>query len=211
MTKNFIKNAIRTESANFGLDKYKVERILHSIIGLQTESGEFTEAIYKNRYLEESLDLVNLKEEIGDMLWYIAIIVDELKSHKDLDELIKASKTKRDIFDSIVNIDLIYLQMRLQIVTAEYSDIVKKNIFYKRETPLETYKEKTEELMALISITLEHLNSSFEEECERVINKLKKRYPEKFTEDKAENRDLETERKELEKNLKVKRKQKPQF
>jgi ribosomal protein S17E len=45
---------------------------------------------------------------------------------------------------------------------------------------------------------LDELNSTFEEEQDRVIRKLKARYPDKFTNENANNRDLITERKVLE-------------
>lgn len=46
-------------------------RILHSILGLNTEVGELTECFLKS--LEGELDRVNFHEELGDMDWYKAI------------------------------------------------------------------------------------------------------------------------------------------
>ena len=47
------------------------------------------------------------------------------------------------------------------------------------------------------AIACDVLGTTFEIEQERNIAKLSARYPDKFTEDKAINRDLETERKVL--------------
>ena len=44
-------------------------RILHSVIGLATESGELAQAVLKHLDHEEKLDLVNLQEEFGDLAW----------------------------------------------------------------------------------------------------------------------------------------------
>lgn len=48
------------------------------------------------------------------------------------------------------------------------------------------------------ALALNALGSDFGSVMERNIEKLKARYPDKFTEDKATNRDLDTERKILE-------------
>lgn len=115
-TKNFITNALRTESDKF----YPVNpRIQHAAMGCVTESAELMDALKKSMFYGKELDIVNIKEEAGDILWYLAILFDEL-------------------------------------------------------------------------------GTDFETEMERVINKLRSRFPEKFTEEAAENRDLETEREILE-------------
>ena len=47
--------------------------IIHSMLGITTEAGEFTDAIKKHLLYGKPLDYVNLKEEFGDILWYISI------------------------------------------------------------------------------------------------------------------------------------------
>jgi len=124
--KTFIKDSMRTESSNFitlmdsEVREYSTERLVHACFGMQTETAEFTDACKKALFYGKDLDVVNLKEELGDLMWYMAIAMDEL-------------------------------------------------------------------------------GTDFETEADRVIRKLKVRYPEKFDSDKAENRDLIEERKELEK------------
>lgn len=114
----FIKDAIRTESHNFYMDQVS-PRLLHAAMGLDTEAGEFMDALKKSIFYGKPLDKTNLKEEIGDLLWYLAIAMDEL-------------------------------------------------------------------------------GTDFDTEQDRVIRKLKARYPSKFENELAENRDLATERKILE-------------
>ena len=53
-------------------------RILHSICGLSSEVGELMDAIKKSKIYGRSLDRVNLVEEMGDVMWYFAILADEL-------------------------------------------------------------------------------------------------------------------------------------
>ena len=82
-TSEYIKNAIKTESRDFDaigkrLQSVQNQRLLHAGIGLATEAGEFLDALKKHVFYGKDLDTVNLREEMGDIFWYCAIIADEL-------------------------------------------------------------------------------------------------------------------------------------
>ena len=82
-TKEYIKNAVKTESRDFDkigerLVQVENQRLLHGGIGLATEAGEFLDALKKHVFYGKDLDRVNLREEMGDIFWYCAIIADEL-------------------------------------------------------------------------------------------------------------------------------------
>jgi NTP pyrophosphatase (non-canonical NTP hydrolase) len=117
----YVKNALRTESGNYEFQGVHgvTPRIEHAVIGLVTEAGELTDAVKRSKIFGRELDKVNVIEEAGDIMWYLALLSDELG--------------------------------------VPFEDIWEKN-----------------------------------------VNKLRKRYPEKFTTDKALNRDLDGERKILE-------------
>lgn len=51
-----------------GLRDQKLIDVIHAILGICTESVELVEALQK-----PTLDEVNIKEELGDVLWYVAI------------------------------------------------------------------------------------------------------------------------------------------
>lgn len=51
-------------------------RLLHGAIGCCTEAGELQDMLKKHFFYGKPLDLVNIMEEAGDMLWYIAILLD---------------------------------------------------------------------------------------------------------------------------------------
>jgi NTP pyrophosphatase (non-canonical NTP hydrolase) len=72
---NFVELAKRTESLNYYPQNHRLE---HAIDGLVTEAGELADAMKKAKYYGKTLDLVNLKEEGGDVLWYLALMFDEL-------------------------------------------------------------------------------------------------------------------------------------
>lgn len=82
-SKEYIQDAIRTESTDFAgmnnrLNEDGTKRLLHAGIGLSTEAGEFLDALKKHIFYGKELDRVNLKEELGDLFWYMAIACDEL-------------------------------------------------------------------------------------------------------------------------------------
>lgn len=82
-SKEYISNAIKTESQNFEdikgrLSSVKMERLLHGGMGLVTESAEFIDSLKKHIFYGKPMDTVNLAEEVGDLFWYCAIIADEL-------------------------------------------------------------------------------------------------------------------------------------
>ena len=45
---------------------------IHMVLGMQTEAAEIADAYKKTIAYKKELDLVNVKEELGDLLWYIA-------------------------------------------------------------------------------------------------------------------------------------------
>lgn len=52
-------------------------RQVHGIMGVATESSELVEALLKAIESGNDLDNVNLMEEVGDVCWYSAVILDE--------------------------------------------------------------------------------------------------------------------------------------
>lgn len=47
--------------------------LLHALLGISSECGEFADALKKHIIYNQPLDKLNLKEEVGDLLWYIAL------------------------------------------------------------------------------------------------------------------------------------------
>lgn len=76
----YIQGALRTESPS---SPELVERLssnvrgIHAVMGVDTEAGELTDAFKKHIFYGKPLDKTNIKEEIGDLFWYLAILCDE--------------------------------------------------------------------------------------------------------------------------------------
>jgi NTP pyrophosphatase (non-canonical NTP hydrolase) len=94
--KEYVKNAIVTESNDFNSIRGRINeemiRLFHSGMGLCTETGEFLDMLKKYIFYGKELDKVNLKEEIGDIFWYIAIACDVLDV--DIDEIMERNIEK---------------------------------------------------------------------------------------------------------------------
>ena len=81
----YVSNAIRTESPNFSLN-YSTEedtpnrmiRILHGALGCVTEAGELADTVKETLYYGKQFDRTNAVEEIGDIMWYTAILCSAL-------------------------------------------------------------------------------------------------------------------------------------
>lgn len=55
-------------------------RLMHAVMGLAGEVGEVTDAVKKSVLYNKPLDVENVKEEAGDILWYMALLLDQVGS-----------------------------------------------------------------------------------------------------------------------------------
>jgi len=54
--------------------------ILHGTLGIVTEAGEIADVLKKHLIYGKVLDKVNLKEELGDITWYVALLIRRLQT-----------------------------------------------------------------------------------------------------------------------------------
>ena len=66
--------------------------LLHATLGITGEAGELADAVKKSIFYGKPLDTVNAREEIGDIMWYIALACRTLDF--DLDELLQENIAK---------------------------------------------------------------------------------------------------------------------
>ena len=82
-TKLYKELVLKTESKDFEaissrLKDNRTLRLLHGSCGIATEAGELLDALKKHIFYGKEIDTVNVVEEVGDLMWYCAIILDEL-------------------------------------------------------------------------------------------------------------------------------------
>lgn len=169
------------------------EVMLHGVMGFITELEELLD-------WGEKKDDVGISEEFGDILWYVAIFGRLYNmgypcanpNNKVFNKLLKRFWYKRYIQKS----DLIVLDMYKK--TSLLLDIMKKKIFYNKPIVDIKFIEIVNDLMLLTIKFAEYHDIDMEKSMEINIAKLKARYGDKFTSNRAINRDLKVERDILE-------------
>lgn len=154
------------------------QRLLHAAMGLCTEMAELYEIQSEQHQLEE----------LGDVCWYLALGLDALgHSFEDVPTI------NTEEFLSIVRGE--DPGQALAIYSAELLDMVKKQIFYGREINV----AKAVDLLVMIKnvliqgIAAVELDYDLEDVVNANVKKLMARFPDKFSEDAANNRDVKEE------------------
>ncbi len=193
--KEYIDGVKRTESSLSPLHNSVVKlgltnRIYHGIIGICTEVGEIVEA-----YEKKEVDYVNIAEEIGDVFWYTAVILDELNI---------TNLENTEVFSTNMCTTPIFLVSQ----STKMLDKTKKTMFYGKEYSKDLLVNQIilfyQSLIKCVNGLKINLDITKEKVWDINLNKLKIRYPEKFNLNNAEVRDLETERVVLETFYKTK-------
>ena len=124
---------------------------------------------------------MNSKSYINDA------IKTEAVNFQAMDQRLSEDGTKR----------LLHAGIGLSTEAGEFLDALKKHIFYGKELDRVNLAEELGDMFWYMAIVADELGIEFESVMEKNIAKLKARYGEKFSETRAENRDLNTERKIL--------------
>lgn len=83
----------QTSRTNATLDNsYWHMTALHMLMGMMTEVGELTDQFKKNLAYGKDIDWVNVKEEIGDLMWYISEFANQ--HNFDLEEILATNIAK---------------------------------------------------------------------------------------------------------------------
>lgn len=80
-----VKNAFDTLDSGLQSGIPDVGGILNACLGLSGEVGEFNDMIKKWIFHEKNFDEVHAKKELGDVMWYVALMCDSFGW--DLDEI----------------------------------------------------------------------------------------------------------------------------
>lgn len=101
-------NEIKRTMPNLGTNELDG---LHMAIGIATEAGEVLDVYKKNLAYGKDLDVVNIKEELGDLMWYAVNLCTLLGA--DMRELLDTNVAKLRLRypegfteDSAINRDL---------------------------------------------------------------------------------------------------------
>ena len=178
--KEYLELSEKTLSTQFHCEE-REQRLLHAVIGVLTEVEELLD-----NHIGEEQDITNMLEEAGDITWYLAIIGREM----DLDYPQLVVKTKND--------NPMKLVLKIVKNTCKLLEMMKKKLYYNKPIDENLFKTITTLVMLDVSDYMNTYDIDIEKSFDVNIDKLKARYGDKFSSEKAINRDLETERNILE-------------
>lgn len=169
----------------------------HMQSGIITEMGEAIDPIKKHIAYGKPLDIVNVGEEIADAIWYIAnrarlFLTEEQNSYvwgtnKEFDKLSADFDKQKDLFPTNL----------VEVAGLFHGVIPETNI---TEVPTHsTIGSVGLPDVVILFKAAQYLELDFWQILTNNIAKLQVRYPDKFTNEAALNRDLNAERVELEK------------
>ena len=144
--------------------------LAHMVLGIHSEYNEWITAT----------DEVNESEELADMLWYLA----------------NYCTFRNYSFERLFDVELSNT-LGVTFNSSKLQDLVKKYIAYNKEISISEESVLLENLA--FNIKKLYGETDIFQSLQNNIDKLRVRFPEKFDEELAKNRDLAAERKELEK------------
>jgi NTP pyrophosphatase (non-canonical NTP hydrolase) len=92
----YIRRAVSTEfpadEVAERLHEYNIARLTHAILGIVTESGELADILKKYIAYDKQVDYTHMKEELGDLLYYIAIALSAVGT--SFEQIMRANTAK---------------------------------------------------------------------------------------------------------------------
>lgn len=164
------------------------ENLLHISYGITTEIGELVDIYKKKLAYGKEIDLVNLKEELGDIQWYVFNGLNFLKFN--INNIDEESKVNLIYFPNNE-----YKTKGLLLGLSFYSSELFKDL---SEDEISVIKIDLLIIYKIVKLICKDYGFEMENIFDININKLKVRFPEKFTQEAALNRNLDKERKSLE-------------
>lgn len=184
----YLPLAEKTLSTNFHCDDDFYKKILHAVMGSLTEVEEILEN-YEDMNLVVNVNKQgSVAEESGDIYWYLSILFRELNI-KDFNY----DPSKDFKIDNPFNTLLSFTKVSLKFL-----DLLKKKIYYNKEIQNEVMIDYTIKMYSLLNHYCNQYDANIDSILEKNIDKLRARYGDKFSSERAINRDLDVEKKILE-------------
>ncbi len=186
----YLPLAEKTLSMQFNCDDDFHKKILHAVIGSLTEVEEILDNYDSDILITDVNKQGSIAEESADIFWYISILFRELDIRNHNYKIDSEFKT-----DTPFKTLLSFTKLNLKFL-----DLIKKKTFYNKEMDRNTMVDYSIKMHALITHFCNLYNTDVDSILEKNISKLKARYGDKFTSERAINRDLKVEREILEGN-----------
>ena len=157
--------------------------LAHMVLGICSEDEEYSKACVQ-------FDNIGMQEEIIDKFWYIANYCN-IRGFL-LDELFE---DRSNFFQEDWEQDCSIYEVQL----SKLQDYVKKYLAYGKEPNPEKEVNAIKGILFVLDNELDFNELNLEQGLQNNIDKLRVRFPDKFTTENALNRNLDEERKQLEK------------
>lgn len=181
-------------------DQYHIGAInpdlMHASIGLTTESGELLNALHVVARKGGTLDTINLIEELGDVMWYVAVACHALATDIGAIRLELTPTYLRAMAGAEPTLQDVAIALSTE--AAGVGDILKRTVFYGAALNTTGLIELLKSIITLVEVGCLHLDTNIEAACAINIAKLQRRFPNRFTSAQAIERDLVSERAVLE-------------
>jgi hypothetical protein len=196
----YLPLALKTESCDMDAigNRFKddqVIRLLHASMGMTTEAVELGVAIHRLDVMTNEENIVNFCEEIGDVFWYVALFIDSWRIKFNVGGPIR--------FDSITGVSVVRGEEvagpvdSLFRIVGGITDTLKRHIFYgetlSREILFNYACDGFSALMSIIDKYCTITDKRYGVLLYDNIEKLKKRFGDKFDEKLALNRNTKKE------------------
>ena len=180
--KDYLALALITKAPSSSL----YEDFTHSICGLTTEVAEVIDQYKRHWFYKKPLDIVNLKEELGDIMWYVAVGLHALEREFPDVQPVDADETYEAMTDKYILGKMVKYSTSPTIqgfCYAEDWDVDARNYF----------QHDLINLLGFLNVFAKRIGTTLQEAAYLNIVKLSKRYPAGFTEFNALNRDTVNE------------------
>lgn len=180
----YIPLAVRTEKPLPALG-----RLAHGCMGILTEIGEVVSELKRVTIYGKPLDAerkANILEEIGDVMWYVAIILDTTGLTPQVSNVTRRPMTNEDFQQTCIKLGYYCGQICMVTHEATATDNLKCEASWQLPAAINLI------IMELQSLSLS-CSSTLEKDMAYNIGKLKIRYPDKYTDEAAEGRADKTE------------------
>lgn len=169
-------------------------RLRHAGAGMISENGELMDIWKKFAVYGKDIDTVHLVEELGDFMWYVATGMNALgfdetsfKLHATIDGFPTSKDSK---------------EVKLFTASASLSHISSKFIVIPDRREIRRSQQDMSNLLGSAIDHVIYIGRAFDVSLvtilEANVNKLRKRYPDKFEEGDALNRNLDEEKRAIE-------------
>jgi NTP pyrophosphatase (non-canonical NTP hydrolase) len=156
--------------------------LFHCYAGFTSEISELEDALFNN-------DFVNIKEELGDISWYLFVYLHlkDFDKYASIERLMKNSVEKE-----ISNLETTFIIRNLYRASSSFGNCIKRELIYQKADALVEAKVISS-IFSCIALICDKYGIDYNTVLSANIEKLKVRFPNKFTTEDALNRNLDEE------------------